>query len=68
MCGQRSFFQPASSSGVSNVEYPSPGRRESYLFLIDRHFNELENIFSTVFLFHAICVTPTAHYSDRMVS
>jgi len=29
--------------------------------LIARHFNDLENIFSSVFLFHAICVTTTAH-------
>ena len=36
-------------------------------FLKDRNFGDLENIFSSFFLFHAICVTPTAHYSDRMV-
>lgn len=31
--------------------------------LLDRHFNDLENISRSVFLFHAICVTTTAHYS-----
>ena len=30
-------------------------------FLKDRNFGDLEIIFSSFFLFHAICVTPTAH-------
>lgn len=37
-------------------------------FLRDRHFGDLEFIFSSFFLFHAICGTPTAHSSDRMLS
>ena len=30
--------------------------------LIDRYFNDLGNISSSVLLFQAICVTTTAHY------
>ena len=33
-------------------------------FLIDRHFNDLENNSSSVIHLHAIFVTTTAHYSD----
>ena len=44
---------------INNME--AVGVESADKLLLDRHFNDLENISRSVFLFHAICVSTTAY-------